>query len=123
MKEYRIASGDEFLNDHLTDGLVFKRMSDVVPEPIHWLWRNRLARGKVTLMAGDPGLGKSQITLNAGAHVSTGTPWPDGDLCEQGSIVILSAEDAANDTVRPRLEAADADLDRVHILEAAIEKG
>ena len=94
-----------------------KRMSDVQPEPITWLWPSRIAQGKVTLIAGDPGLGKSMITVAMAAHVSRGTPWPvDRSPCPQGDAIMVSAEDDPGDTIRPRLDAADADVSRVHVL-------
>lgn len=96
----------------------YRRLSDVQAKPIHWLWPGRFARGKVSMIAGHPGLGKSQVTLNMAAIVTTGLCWPDGTPSEPGSVVLLSAEDDAADTIRPRLEAAGADLDRCYILDA-----
>lgn len=54
----------------------YRRMSDVVAEPIQWLWRERFARGKVSIIAGNPGLGKSQVTISMAAIVSRGGDWP-----------------------------------------------
>jgi RecA-family ATPase len=74
--------------------------------------------GKLSLLAGDPGLGKSFITLDMAARVSRGTPFPD--CCNTpnptGGVVLLSAEDDLADTIRPRLDAAGADVDRIHAL-------
>ncbi|MGB8437184.1 MAG: AAA family ATPase [Burkholderiales bacterium] len=99
--------------------VISRRLADVRAVPIRWLWPGRIARGKVTLIAGDPGLGKSQLCLSLAAIVSTAGLWPvDRTRAERGSVVILSAEDDAGDTLRPRLEAADADLDRCHVLDA-----
>jgi len=52
------------------------RMADVNPEPLTWLWPGRFPLGKLTMLAGDPGLGKSMLTIELAAHVSTGRPWP-----------------------------------------------
>jgi energy-coupling factor transporter ATP-binding protein EcfA2 len=94
-------------------------MADIQAKPIRWLWPGRIARGKVTLIAGHPGLGKSQASLSLAAIVSVGGLWPvDRTRCEQGSVIILSAEDDAADTIRPRLEASGADLSRIHIIDA-----
>lgn len=102
--------------------IAYRRASDVMAKPINWLWPGRIARGKATMIAGNPGLGKSQT---AGAYmaaiVSTGGTWPDGGHCESGNVVILSAEDDPADTGRPRLEASGADLSRVYILDAVVE--
>ncbi len=104
--------------------VVYRRLSEIESRPIRWLWPGRIARGKVSLIAGHPGLGKSQITASLAAIVSTGGRWPvDRSPCERGSVVILSAEDDAADTIRPRLEAAGANLDRVYILDAVREIG
>jgi putative DNA primase/helicase len=104
-------------------GAIMRRLADVAAEPIAWLWPGRIARGKVTLLAGDPGLGKSYCSLDISARVTTGRAWPDGaDACERGSVILLSAEDDAADTIRPRLEAAGADLERVYIFDAIRDK-
>lgn len=100
---------------------ITRRMADIKAEPIRWLWPYRIARGKVTVIAGHPGLGKSQITASLAGIVSQGGVWPDGSKCERGSVLMVSGEDDPADTIRPRLEAAGADLERVHILDAIEE--
>lgn len=101
----------------------FRRMSDVQAKPIRWLWPGRIARGKVSMLAGHPGLGKSQLTASLAAIVTTGGTWPvDKTSCERGSVIFFSAEDDAEDTIRPRLEAAGADLERVFILDAVLDE-
>jgi putative DNA primase/helicase len=99
---------------------VVVRLADVKPEPVAWLWPGRIAVGKLTLIAGDPGLGKSFLTLDLAARVSTGAGWPDriGERIEPGGVVLLSAEDGIADTIRPRLDAAGADVSRIVALEA-----
>lgn len=75
------------------------------------------------MLAGNPGLGKSQIATSIAAIVSIGGIWPvDNIRCEPGNVVILSAEDDAEDTIRPRLEAAGADLSRVIILNGVLRE-
>lgn len=102
--------------------IAYKRASDIQAMPIRWLWHGKIARGKVSMLAGNPGLGKSQITSAMAAVVSTGGAWPvDRSKCEQGNVIFLSAEDDPADTIRPRLEAAGADLQRVFILDAVVE--
>lgn len=97
-------------------------LAEIRPEPIHWLWPGRIALGKVTLIAGDPGLGKSLVTIAMAAHVSTGREWPvDGTPCPAGDVVIISAEDDLADTIRPRLDAAGADPSRIHCIKAIRE--
>lgn len=99
---------------------VIVRLSDVKPEPVAWLWPGRIALGKLTLIAGDPGSGKSFLTLDMAARVSRGWAWPDasGVATTPGGVVLLSAEDGVADTIRPRLDAAGADVGRIVALEA-----
>lgn len=102
-------------------GLIVTCAADVEPQPIDWLWPQRLAIGKLSMIAGQPGLGKSQLTAFLAAVVSTGGNWPCAEgAAERGDVLMLSAEDDLADTIRPRLEAAGADLDRVHVIEAAM---
>jgi hypothetical protein len=104
-----------------TGSLVTRRMSDIEAKPVSWLWPGRIARGKVSIIAGNPGLGKSQVTASIAAVVTTGGRWPvDRSQCAPGDVVFLSAEDDPADTLRPRLEAARANLHRVHVMEAVI---
>lgn len=101
--------------------LVTRRLSEIEAKPVRWLWPGRIARGKVSIIAGNPGLGKSQTTASIAAIVTTGGRWPvDGNSCTPGNVIFLSAEDDPADTLRPRLEAAGADLRRVHVIDAVI---
>lgn len=93
-------------------------LADVEPEQVEWLWPGRVARGKVVLLDGDPGLGKTVMALDCAARVSRGMSWPDGAPCPVGGVVILTAEDGLSDTIRPRLDAAGADVTRVVALPA-----
>src|SRR5215831_11909917 len=99
--------------------LIARCAADVKPEPVEWLWPCRVALGKLTLIAGEAGLGKSQLSIALAAAVTTGGEWPCREgRAPQGSAVILSAEDGAADTVIPRLMAAGADRERVEIVSA-----
>jgi hypothetical protein len=98
-------------------GLVSKLAADIKPESVTWLWPGRLAIGKHTCVAGEPGTGKSQLSIAIIAAITTGGEWPCGEgRAPLGSVIILSAEDGAADTIVPRLIAAGADLARVHIV-------
>jgi hypothetical protein len=93
------------------------RVEEVDAAPITWLWPSRIPLGKITLLVGDPGTGKSVLSLDVAAKVSTGAPWPgEKRRRKPGSVVILSAEDDPSDTIRPRLDAAGADVSRIHLL-------
>jgi putative DNA primase/helicase len=103
----------------VSDAAIVRCLADVKPQPISWLWPSRIACGKVTLIAGDPGLGKSQLTAALAACVSVGGRWPvDRAIAPSGSILVLNAEDDAADTIRPRLDAAGANVHRIHVLDA-----
>jgi AAA domain-containing protein len=101
-----------------TRTLVTHRASDIEPQRITWLWPNRFAIGKLSLVAGNPGLGKSQLVMHMASVVSNGAEWPNSEgRSPMGNVIIFSSEDDAADTLVPRLIAAGADLDRVHIVE------
>jgi hypothetical protein len=107
-------------DDTPTSSPVLLRMADVQPVAVEWLWPGRIPLGKLSILAGDPGLGKSFATLDMAARVSRGTPWPDAPLTSSpaGDVVLLSAEDDPADTIRPRLDAAGADVSRIIMLTA-----
>lgn len=94
-------------------------IADLPDLPTQWLWPGRIPRGAVTLMIGDSGRGKSLLTLDIAARVTTGAPWPGGEAgAKPGNVLLLSAEDSLTRTVRTRLMAFDANLRRVHYLNA-----
>jgi hypothetical protein len=98
-----------------------RRASDITPTDIDFIWEGRLARGKHTCVGGEPGGGKSQVSIKIAATVSTAGLWPCGEgRAPLGNVLILNAEDGTADTIRPRLEVAGADLDRVHIIDPLI---
>ena len=88
-------------------------LSDVVAEQVLWLWESRIPLGKLIILEGDPGLGKSALLTDAAARISVGRAWPDGTPCAAGGVVICSSEDGAADTIRPRLDAAGGDPSKV----------
>lgn len=96
-------------------GPVAERLSTVPATRVRWLWPGKVALGKLTLLAGDPGLGKSFVTLDLAARLSRGDAMPDGSggSPTPASTLLLSAEDDAGDTLVPRLRALGADLGRV----------
>lgn len=98
-------------------------LADVQPQAIDWLWPERIARGKVSMIAGDPGLGKSMLTVALASAVSTGARWPvSGGNAPIGSVIMLSAEDSLADTIRPRLDAAEADCSKIYAIEMVRER-
>ena len=93
-------------------------MADVKPEAVRWLWHGRIPLGRLSLLVGRPGEGKSFATTDFAARVSSGRAWPDHAPCVRGSVLLVSAEDDPGDTIRPRLDAHDADPSRIHALQA-----
>lgn len=98
-----------------------KRLADVEPEEVRWLWYPYIPLGKLTLFEGDPGVGKTWLALRLAAAVSRGEPLPGPDGVprerrEPANVLYLSAEDGLADTLRPRLDAAGADPARVFAL-------
>jgi hypothetical protein len=92
-------------------------VSQLISSPVTWLWPFRLGQGKLAMLDGDPGLGKSLVALDLCARLSTGQPFPDSSPCPgPANCLILNGEDGAADTIRPRLEALGADLSRVFVL-------
>src|SRR6266568_8483765 len=91
-------------------------LSEVETQEITWLWEKRIPTGKITLLDGDPGMGKSLIAAHIAACVSTGRPMPDGTPGKQGGIILIAPEDSPEDTLKPRLEAAGGDPSQVLLL-------
>ncbi len=95
--------------------ITLRRASTVEPEVVRWAWEDRIPEGALSLLAGQAGLGKSTLTAYVAAKLSRGEL--DGSLYgEPCDILLVTLEDHIGAVVRPRLEAAGADLTRVHFL-------
>src|SRR5215207_1694369 len=97
---------------------VFRVLADVEPERVSWLSPGRVPFGKVTVGEGDPGLGKTMVFGDMAARLTRGLGLPGDPDVEPADVVILTGEDGIADTIRPRLEAAGADLRRITMMEA-----
>jgi len=97
-------------------GVILVRGSDVKPAGFRWIWENWLAKGKLHVLAGAPGTGKTTLALAIAALVSRGGRWPDGTICREGQVVIWSGEDGIQDTLAPRLIASGANMDNIHFI-------
>jgi len=98
--------------------------ADIKPEHVEWLVDQSFPLGMMAVIGGQPGLGKSQISINLAAGVTTGRGLPgSGVFKDLGSVIILANEDDAARTIRPRLDAAGADISRVHIVEGVAREG
>ena len=97
---------------------------DVIIRAKQWVWTGHLLRGAQELLTGIPGLGKSQTQIHFIGCVSAGLTWPDGaKAMPPANVIMLTAEDVLHDEVVPRLLAANANLDRVHILKKIRKDG
>jgi len=92
-------------------------LDTVTAEKVNWLWSGYIPLGKLTLLDGDPGLGKSLFALDITARISTGQPMPDGSPALHGGVVLMSLEDGLADTIVPRLEVAGADKSKIVALQ------
>lgn len=92
-------------------------LEGVVEEPVTWLWEERIPLGALTVLDGHPGTGKSTITMDLAARLSTGRRMPDGSRGCLGTTLLLSAEDMLATPIKARLEAAEAALEHVYGLE------
>jgi putative DNA primase/helicase len=101
----------------LRSGLDVVCMADIRPVAIEYLWQNRLAKGKVHILAGEGGRGKTTILNDWTARATTGAAWPDGAPgAPAGDVIVLASEDDVADTLAPRLIAAGADMRRVFVI-------
>jgi hypothetical protein len=82
-------------------------------EGVRWLWEKYLPRGKLALLDGHPGVGKSLVTIDLAARLSRGGPLPDGPPSGRPHVTLLLSAEDGPDVIRPRAEAAGADLDRL----------
>ncbi len=103
------------------------KMSDVEAEEIVWLWFPFMAVGKLTMISGEEGLGKSWLSCALASAVSNGSGFPPNfEQIDSGNVLMLSAEDGLADTIKPRLEAVGANCERVFVIDEPLsfdEKG
>jgi putative DNA primase/helicase len=104
-----------------TSSLNVVQLDSVTPQQLKWLWPGFFPLGKVSLLAGNPGLGKSQVTLDIAARVSAGTPWPTGEANQPGRVILISGEDDPADTIVPRLDAVGANRSQISLITATRE--
>ena len=94
------------------------------PEPIRWLWDGWLAKGKLHVLAGAPGTGKTTLAVSLAAVITVGGTWPDSTQSPVGDVLMWSAEDDVRDTLIPRFHAAGADMSRVWFIDqVSVEDG
>ena len=105
------------------DSVTIVPATDIKPEAIDWLWPGWLAAGKLHILAGVPGTGKSTIALALAATITSAGRWPDGTSAAPtaGSVLIWSGEDAPADTLVPRLMAMDANMSLIHFVKGTLD--
>jgi putative DNA primase/helicase len=100
-----------------------RRLDFTKKKKLYWLWQHRVPFGAISTLAGDPDQGKSLISLYLAARVSCGQKlYGNTEDTEAGEVLMLCAEDDPEITLRPRLEAAGADLQKIHLLESVLLK-
>lgn len=99
--------------------------ADIKPRGIDWIWNQWLPAGKLTILAGDGGTGKTTLLLGLIAALTSKGYWPDGSKCEEsGNVLIWSSEDDPADTLVPRLMAMNANRKKIHFISGRInDKG
>jgi hypothetical protein len=110
-----MAAAEPWIEEDEDEGELFVTLADLEETRLRWLWAGRIPAGKLTMLEGDPGLGKSMLWAKLVAHITTGEPLPgDGEVHDPADVLVVCAEDDLHDTIAPRLRAAGADLRRVH---------
>lgn len=105
------------------EGIGFRRMSDIRSEKRKWLWKDRLAMGALGMIAGFPGEGKSTIAFDIAARITRGSVLPEDNMpVAQGAVLIMSGEDHEAQTIKPRLQAAGADMTQVFTIDATVNE-
>jgi putative DNA primase/helicase len=99
-----------------------ENISNVLERKIDWMWKDIIAYGKMTLFAGEPGVGKSQLLLYIASIVSKGGRFhQETKLCNKNRVLLISGEDNADDTIKPRLMALGADLNAIDYVKGVKE--
>ena len=93
------------------------RMSEVDTQTVEWLWEPYIPFGKVTIVQGNPGEGKTTFALRLAAACTNRKPFPHMAAHEPFNVIYQTAEDGLGDTIKPRLMEAEADLDRVLVID------
>ena len=108
---------------NVENALPIRYYSTITARKVDWLWYPYIPFGKITIIQGDPGDGKTTLVLNLAALLSNGLPMPDTDKkVDCSTIIYQSAEDGAEDTIKPRLTSAGADCSRIAFIDES-EKG
>src|SRR5882762_3404919 len=103
--------------------MLLQPASQLTPPPIEWLWPGYLAVGSIAILDGDPGLGKSLLTLDLAARLTSGRAWPDGAASTGPAAALLLCAEDIDAVIVARLQALGAELDRVYLWPRHLEPG
>ena len=92
-------------------------IDEIESESVLWVWKPFIALGKITIVQGNPGVGKSTAVLAIAADITTGTLPGETDLTEPAAVIYQTVEDGYADTVKPRLQRLGADCKRIHVID------
>ena len=109
--------GTRVVTDTNGTSITFTKMSHIQPQPMEMLWEGRIPLGAITIIAGDPKVGKSFLTVTIAARVSAGLSWPDVEgKIPKGSVILVTCEDNLKRKVWDHLDAAGANLDNIEVI-------
>ncbi|ATN32984.1 hypothetical protein ACO34A_04110 [Rhizobium sp. ACO-34A] len=94
---------------------LFVDLGSIEPREVEWLWEPFISFSMITIMEGDPGIGKSYLAMHLAAQISIGGKMPGGQKLAKGRVLYLSAEDDAAYTIRPRIDAMGGDVERIRV--------
>lgn len=112
-----LATDEAEVSEAESEPIEIVRLDSVTAEKVDWFWPEYIPLGKIALLDGDPGNGKSLFTNDIAARATSGQPMPDGAPSIQGGVVLMSLEDGLADTIVPRLEIAGADKTKIIALQ------
>jgi hypothetical protein len=121
--KYKAKHSSKPANSHAKRSVALLQGTQIEEKPITWLWDGYLPSGKLTLLAGAGGTGKSTIAFNIAGTITNGGTWPDGTrCCVAGNVLIWSSEDDPADTIKPRLMAVGANPRRYGVIVGAVDE-
>lgn len=110
--------------DGHTPVLDITHLDQVVAEPLEWIWHRRILKNMLNLLAGDPGMAKSYLSLDIANRISRGLPWPDkSGNAPKGRVLLVSAEDHLSKVIKPRLDKLGADPKMIDYVSLEVTHG
>jgi len=113
---HRKPLNETFSAQEPNEGVILVKASEMNPRPIDWLWDGWIAKGKLHLIGGVAGTGKTTLSLDLASQITNGGEFPDGQRAKIGDVVMWTGEDDPEDTLTPRLMAMNANLEKLHFI-------